>query len=348
MASRRRGRGEGKIESVLRESGKRYRLVRTLGGKRVPGPWVKRQSDAVAAWESRHGSAAPASRSFAQEFSLLLPSLKASLAPTNYDQYRITHDHFARTALGEMQTASITAQDVSLALSTLGCGVLARRGHQTRLCAALKRLGHPVALPNVKAPKKPKRKDTDTAAFVKFALSLGRTDALLLLLPRLLGLRRSEALGLRHEDRDEDGVWIVRAVTDTDEAVHEREILKTGRSHAWQALPDELLDMVGPPRSGYVLTDGTEPMRPDTMTARTKMLLETTKWKGFTPQDLRRSFGQAHYERDKDVFGTAALMRHSVKMSEEEYLQTDKDLRRRLMKGTAKGTVRGGKKAKGT
>lgn len=338
MANRRRAHGEGKLETAQRKSGKRYRVVLTVDKETVVGPWMKNKGEALPAAKKKAAPAAKSSPSFATEFARLLPSLK-TLAPSNYDQYETTYEHFARTSLGERPVSAIVASDVLEALATHPGSPATARGHKTRICAVLRRLDNKIKLDNPKSPRKRKITDTDTEGFVKFAKTLRELDCLLLLVSRLTGMNRSEACGLRHSDRDEDGVWIVRGVTRGRDAVHEREILKTARRWGWQPIPKELQSLVGPPKQGYVLTGTAEPLNPGTATKRTQKLLKGTKWEGFGPQASRRSFGQSSYDRDRDVYGTAVLMRHSVEMSEREYLQTDKDLKRSLLNGTKKGTA---------
>ncbi len=346
MASQRRAPGEGKIETVTRKDGtKRHRCVLTVDGKKTVGPWCKKRTDAVPE-AKRKAAGDQRSLSFAEEWSRALLSLKAE--GTNREQYRMTFEHFARTALGELATPAIVAQDVQRALETHPGGPQTIRGHRTRILATLRRLGNKLEMANPRVPKKPKLvvRPDDAGEFVKFCLSLAEADALLLLVPFQLGLRRSESLGLRHSDRDGDGVWIRRKVTVTEEAVEESDVLKTENSYGWQPLSDELKKLVGS-KPGYVIGGKDVPMSPSTATKRTRDLLEKTKWKGFTPQALRRSFGQFIYEQTGDIYGTAMLMRHTVQMSEREYLQTDKRLRSAVFDkahSTAKGTAQSGKK----
>jgi len=54
-----------------------------------------------------------------------------------------------------------------------------------------------------------------------------------------------------------------------------------------------------------------------------------TKWANLTPQSLRRGFGQAVWEKTDNALLTASMMRHSLAMTEKEYVQVDRGIKKR-------------------
>lgn len=335
---------EGTIERRKGKTGVSYRLsYYTPEGLRKKGPWRPTRQAAREAARSERDD-----RSFHTAAKALLPSLRVAktgrpLAPTNQEQYELTVAAIEDTALGRAQLHEIDSELVwDWANSNWPKSPTTRFGQVTRVKAILKRLGHQPEIPN---PKPPRRRKTymppdQLQEFLEHVATLSELDQVLLLVFARGGLRRSEGVALRHEKVDGDGAWIEAAITRTGGADHERQILKTDNSFAWQPLPPELLKLIGPPRTGYVLTGTDQPMRPDAALRRVKVLLTGTKWEGLNIQALRRSYGQWYWQSTGNLLGAATLMRHTVEMAEREYLQTDKDVRRDLLKAAAKSKRR--------
>lgn len=152
------------------------------------------------------------------------------------------------------------------------------------------------------------------------------TERTAVLLCLELGLRRSEALGLRHEDREGRGVRLQRVVVKTTGQITIKGRGKTARSKGWIPLPPSLA-WIGQGK-GYVL-GGETPMRPGTFSETVKGVLARAgvrvPYGG--PHALRRTYGMILLESGVDVVTTAGLMRHSPEVLLREYARTREDLK---------------------
>ena len=146
----------------------------------------------------------------------------------------------------------------------------------------------------------------------------------------MVGLRRSEACGLRFEDMVKGGAVLKVSVTETDDSIHVRPKLKTEDSGGFVAIPEELREWIGNGK-GFVLTGIKEPMKPRTLTQLVRRSVKGTKWADLRPQALRRGFGQLVWERTGDPKLTAANMRHSLAMTDQEYVQVDRLIKSRTI-----------------
>jgi integrase len=158
-------------------------------------------------------------------------------------------------------------------------------------------------------------------------LSLPNEKRIGVLLCLECGLRRSEACGLRHEDREGDGIRIRRTVVRVTGEVRVRQKGKTASSHAWIPLPPSLVGEIGR-GSGYVL-GGKTPMYPDVLTNAVRRVCEVAGLRvpHAGPHALRRTYGMTLLEAGVDVVTAAELMRHDPKMLLDEYARSREDLK---------------------
>ena len=158
--------------------------------------------------------------------------------------------------------------------------------------------------------------------------STDRLERLGTLLCVQCGLRRSEAVGLRHEDREGDGIRIRRAVVRVTGEIRVRARTKTAKSSGWVPLPPLLLSEIGN-GTGYVLGDGKRPIVPDALTNAVKRVAGRVgvSVPHLGPHALRRTYGMALLEAGVDVVTAADLMRHDPRMLLEEYARTRTDLK---------------------
>ena len=168
----------------------------------------------------------------------------------------------------------------------------------------------------------------DKEDFLAWVRGLPENRRLAVGLLYLSGLRRSEACGLRYQDLQQEGAYLRMAVTETEDSVHVRPRLKTDDSAAWIPLPPELLEWIGT-GEGFVLTGRKEPMKPRSLTQLVRRTVKGTRWASVTPQALRRGFGQAVWEATGDPKLTASMMRHSLAMTDKEYVQVDRGIKAR-------------------
>ncbi len=163
-----------------------------------------------------------------------------------------------------------------------------------------------------------------------------------------LGLRRGEMCGLRHEDRDDDGVSIERSLAQ----VRGQLIIKppkSARGYRWLPLPPELEAQIGPPLTGYVLADDLEgedrPLSPLALQARWKKALKDTPFSHITLHDLRGSYGMLLLERGADLRTVSELTGHDPAILARIYARSRRDLKREAIRrafnmdeGAAKGS----------
>lgn len=146
-----------------------------------------------------------------------------------------------------------------------------------------------------------------------------------------MGLRRGEALGVMHEDRDQDGITLRRQVVRTTGAILVTS-LKTKQSEAWVPLPKWMARYLGK-GEGFVLTE--DGVRPKSPTWAGKTVAEVAKRAGLgrvTPHDLRHTAAMALLESGVDVVTAAEILRHDPVMLAKVYAKSRRDLKREALK----------------
>lgn len=152
-----------------------------------------------------------------------------------------------------------------------------------------------------------------------------------LLICRYLGVRRSEAFGLKHEDRDRDGIWIRRSVLLLKGELRVRPKGKSAKSHAWVPLPKVLQEIIGGDRKGFVIGGGKDPENPK---AFSNWLYEEKQRCGlkdvpkFGAHAVRRTYGMQLLESGVDLITAAEMMRHDPTMLAKEYAASREDLKK--------------------
>ncbi len=145
-----------------------------------------------------------------------------------------------------------------------------------------------------------------------------------------MGLRRSEACGLKHEDKQGDGVLIQRAVTLTRSAVYVRDFTKTPRGRRWIPIPPSLRQIIGHGK-GFVLGTEKTPMHPKTLSCNMRDILMNTELRAKVPymglHALRRTFGMILLESGTDLITAAELGGHDPKVLAEDYARSRPDLK---------------------
>lgn len=157
-------------------------------------------------------------------------------------------------------------------------------------------------------------------------------DELIVGLAFAAGLRGSEIAGLRHEDRDEDGVQIRRAVVTAAGGRWEKGVKEAKWQDAWVPLPEWLLARIGPPRVGYIV--GWEPEEPISRRLayeRLKRLAVGTRLAGLPRMGLhtlRRGASMHMLESGADLRTVAEILRNSPEMVSRHYSLSRRDLKR--------------------
>jgi integrase len=324
----RRAKGEGTWETL--PSGK-IRLVKQAGGKTLKGPAAAGKIAARNEWEKKWGSkkgAGPVSLSqFAKTW---MENQKGS--PSTMEQLRIfisskiDRDPIGLLSLGSIGDDSVRAwlrrqtQEPPTVRRNLGrlkqilkaagiqCNVTkpADPGHGRRPLSPRERECLPKVLEQ--APDEPTRRAIQVAIYT--------------------GLRRSEIIALRHEDRDGDGIWVRRRAIATKGRLDVQAATKSARSRRWVPIPPQL-DWIGNGK-GFVLTDSLQPVSPHVLTKGFRKAIEGTVLAGLPYlgfHALRRTYLMMLMEEGADVVTAAAIGGHDPVMLMQVYLKSREDLK---------------------
>lgn len=327
MAGKRNAKGEGSLRKI--KNGKWQWVLRTKSGAVTATGRTKKEAKANGLKKLASPNRPSTTLTLAEAWKALEPELCKTLAPTNYAAYRLTLSKVEASPLGSMPASGISASDLSSFASDACTGSsVTRRGHLARVRAVLNRLGHRVT---VKIPKEPRKQKTtvygrDMAEFLEFVRSQPQNRRLALGLLYMAGLRRSEACGLRFADIVGTGAHLAVSVTETDDSVHVRPVLKTDASMSYVPLGKELVSWIGTGK-GFVLTGTGEPMKPRTLTQLVRRTVAGTKWADLRPQSLRRGHGQAVLETTGSMKYVSAALRNSLAVAEAEYTSVDPTLK---------------------
>jgi integrase len=330
--SRRRAPGEGTYEQL--PSGL-YRLVVKISGKRIKGPARETRLEAREALrrklEGAKDEGSPSLSSLAQEWT----NMRAhNLSPTTVETYRKWTKSLEADPIGSMIAVKITEHDLRRWHSRQTIGSTSARKRLGWIQGILRTVGNhvryapPKAQGHLRRPLSPEEVKRVRAALVE-ASDLERMAVLVCL---ELGLRKSEACGLRHEDRDGHGVRIKRTVVRLTGEIRVKAKAKTAKSAGWVPLSPTLDALIGPPRTGYVVpgTSPKEPCYPDTFERAVKRILAKAKvsvpYGG--PHALRRTYGMMMLEAGVDVVTAAECMRHDPAILLREYSRSRTDLKR--------------------
>lgn len=319
--------GTGTLKQL--PSGK-YRYVAMVSGKTVAGPSKATPEEAFAALRSklRENAASAGRESFTTFARAWLKGRKARLSPTTCETYEFWLKSIEADALGKLQILKITEKDLRAWRDRQPHKHTTIRKRLAWIHQMLRAAGNDAHIdpPQLKhherRPLSPREQDVlkkrikDADPRIRLAVHLCWE----------MGLRRSEACGLRHEDRDGDGVWIRRVAVATAGTVHVRERAKTAKSHGWIPLPASLKRVIGKGK-GFVL-GGAEPMNPKTLSWHMRKLAEGTALANVPHMGLhalRRTYGMMLLEEGVDLVTAAELMRHDASMLLGEYARSRED-----------------------
>lgn len=350
MGGSRRTRGEGTPKQL--PSGLwRWRIKRE--GRTIDGPARPTKDQARLALLAKLAEPSAATSHSFGTFARAWVSTRR-LAPLTAERYEEWITLIERDPLGSKPMRKITEADLTAWISRQHYAAATLRNRISFIHSVLRAAGNPA---RAQLPKRDHRRRPLSPRERKVLDGLlGTADPetrLALLLMSRMGLRREEALGLRHEDRDGKGVWIQRTVTVTKKNVHIREVTKSANGYRWVPLAPGL-EEVGKGK-GFVLGRGSRPLHPKTLSDRVRRLfagteLEKVPYAG--GHALRRTYGQQLLEGGVDPVTAAALMGHDPAMLMKEYSRSREDLKisavKKVFGKTSGGTTGGTKAAQGT
>ena len=338
--ARRRGNGEATFETV---AGGKVRARLKVDGRRVSGPPRETRREALAALREKirkasqppEESAASASPSFISSLEDSIERRRARLSPTTADLYDTIARLFALDPLSGVPTREVTDADLAawVERQPQSPGVVRRR--LALLRGVLRAEGNP-ADAKVRGVRRHARRPLRPAERVLFMKRVEEAPPYIragVLLAFFTGLRRSELLGLRHEDRANGGVYLRRSVVWTSAAIVVKARLKTSESASWVPLPPQLDSVVREGARGFVVSQdetGENPTNPKTFSWWMRRLvkgtaLEEVPYMGW--HTLRRTYGMDLLEAGVDVVTAADAMRHDPAMLLAEYARSREDLK---------------------
>jgi integrase len=317
------------------------RLIVQKDGRRLKGPAANTKTEARAEWANRHekprGANRPSLSTFAKNWK---DSQRGS--PSTLEQLRIfVSSKIERDPIGEVKVHDLTDSDVRDWLVRQKGEPSTVKRNLGRLKQILKAAGFDSKVSRPHDPGHARRPltteerrtipklidqapDEPTRRAIEIAIGTG--------------LRRSEIIALRHEDRDGRGVWVRRRAIATKGRLDVQPSVKSGRSRRWVPLPPSL-EWIGSAK-GFVLTDSKEPVSPHVLTKGLKKAskgtaLEGMPFAGF--HALRRTYLMMLLESGADIVTVAEIGGHDVTMLQNEYLRSREDLKIKAVEGAFGG-----------
>lgn len=331
MSGSRRAPGEGTWERL--PSGK-WRLITKQAGRKIAGPAAPTKQEAKRLLTEKLRNAAKDARS-QPSFGILahdwLTAAKKRLSPTTYETYRFWLQALLSDPIATLPPSSITSTAILAWRERQDLAPVTIRKREGWIRQLLRSAGHTVTLKPVQVQDSKRRPldPAERAVLMDRLETSGDQMRLAVYLCCQLGLRRSEAIALMHEDRSGDGVWIRRRVVRTSGTVYVQDATKTARSSAWIPLPEVLKPLIGQ-GTGFVLGDGKTPLHPAKLSRMIKAfaagtILERIPRMG--AHALRRTFGMMLLESGVDIRTAAELMRHDPAMLMRDYARSRDDLK---------------------
>lgn len=335
--SKRRPNHEGTYEQL--PSGK-WRLSTKVNGKPVKGPAKATKKEARSALLAK---LATGEKGAATDHTLsiwLTNSLARHKTPSTHAVYTAWVNGIKRDPIGDRRISTLTEADLRAWARRQSFGKTTLSKRFAWLVGELRAAGNDLKIPPRKMPRpdtNPRRPllPSEQAEFRRMMETLDEPLRLAILIAWETGLRRSEILGLRHEDRIDDGIIPTLATTIGIDAVHTRRRKKTLRSESWIPLSSRLLALIGPPRTGFVVGDGETPMNPKTLSDQLWRLKQRYPFLQRIPRFglhvFRRTFSMTILETGADYQTTGELMRDDPQTVAREYARSRLDLKRQAI-----------------
>jgi len=327
-----RTRGEGTIQT--RSDGK-FRGKIQIDGKVIFGPTVERKNEALPAlWRKLRQLEEEAANEAAEHplstyFHRHITAITGKQSPTTVDFWNNAAKKIDGTKLGKKLPSLITPRDVEAWADSLNLAPRTTRNCVNAVKQMMALAGFPIKIvqPRLRESKQVILTTEECAEIL--AMDMPDTLRPIVQLALLCGLRRSEIAGLRHDDRDGDGIFIRRAVVRSTGAIVVKET-KTASSEAWIPLPPPLL-WIGEGK-GFVIGGEEDPLSPSVLDDRWRKWKAKTKFANVGLHDLRATFGMNLLTAGVDVRTAAELMRHDPAMLLRVYTRSRRDLKREAMK----------------
>lgn len=332
--TRRRPPGFGSIEKLA--SGK-IRAAAMIEGRRTKGPAIdpsrfpsrsaaEREALTLLQRKLDERNAGPRSSFTTFARAWLMRKRDQRLSPSTIAVWQSWLNSLATDPLGDLCVSDVAPADLRAWTGRFRGATVTLRKRLSWLMQLLDEAGNPARIDLPRKEKSRRRPLTppERAVLREAFASADDELQLMILLTWEAHLRRSEAAGLRHEDRDGDGVWIQRVVLAVDGKLIVRDKAKTVRSHGWVALSPALRERIGH-GTGFVLGNGKRPVSPRRITNRIQHFARSLNVPKMGPHALRRTGGMEMLENLVDLKTAASQMRHDWKMLMDEYTETRQD-----------------------
>jgi integrase len=337
MPGSRRAKGEGKIERL--PSGL-YRCRIILNGKTISGESLPTRAAAAKsareAVESAKRNGAPLAKgrswsTFARDWVAARFRLGV-ITDTTAETEGYWCAYIEGDSIGLKDVSKLTAHDLNGWRDRLGVSVNTSHNicgwvnQMMRAAGNDARVDVPAKVKSRRRPMSPTERDK----WYKLIDTLDDETFRMAAIGDGTGMRRSEVCGLRHDDRDGDGVWINRVVVTVKGKIIVREKAKNPDSHSWVPIPPHLDALIGHGKKGYVVSGSEVVPNPKALSGRLDEALRGHDLKAipfFGMHTARRTYGMVQLESGVDPVTAASNMRHSVKMLLEEYARTRRDLK---------------------
>jgi integrase/recombinase XerD len=322
--SKMRAWGEGTVQEV----GEKFRGTVRINGKRHYGPVVAKKREALSALWKKIDAPAPVEK---QPLSICVQKKIDSMtlgaySPTTVEHWRECLKRILKTSLAELAPEDINEAVIQKWLAKEKGAARTKKNTLNVVLQVCREHGNRLEVKTPSVKQKKRRILTPLEQRTLLTLEMPESTRTMILLGLRMGLRRSEIAGLRHDDRDGDGVTIRRAVVRAKGIVAIKNT-KTPSSEAWVPLCEELKSVIGS-GEGYVLGDGDRPISPSVLDDRWRRFIKGKVYEGTGLHDLRATFGMTLLESGVDVRTASEMLRHDATMLLKVYTRSRRDLKR--------------------
>lgn len=333
----------GTIRTRKTKSGIRYYAEVMINGSMIYGPRVDSPEQARPALQQKLAEMAQKQRQAenpSENLSTLVPTYLNGRNTKHRAENTNDLANYAWKAveptLGHLTPSDISPELFHAAFAALPIAGDTKNRYQREVAAALHHFGC-----LIKTTRFPKSPTPDITVLdrkkQKLLLQTARHPRTQLAIQILLetGIRPAEACGLMHEDRFDDGIWIVRSRTMV-KGRPTNKAPKTEQSKAWVPISSELQKKIGPPKQGFVLALGGIPWNTTNLRRAVRTVAIEAGLEAVNPNELRHTAAVNMLAAGVDPATVASITRHSMTTLLKLYYRGSNDLKRQALKKTQK------------
>ncbi|MDK3161098.1 tyrosine-type recombinase/integrase [Kamptonema cortianum] len=319
-------------EATIQETGGRFRAAIQIDGKRIWGPRVDRRADAVPALKRKLGDKYLLGGTPKTVLRCILRTVDSQVASgeiktTTAELKRtLIRKHIEPDQIARIPIHAITSDNLQRFIDGINLSPHSKRNIAGIITTALRANGITLSYKSRKPLSKKARILTPQEREKSIRFAVGEERWLIGFMLQM-GLRRGEALGVMHEDRDADGIMlqVVRI-----KGVLLVTTLKTRQSEAWVPLPRWMRRYLGK-GEGFILNDNGRPRHPGWANRTVAQIADRAGIGRITPHDLRRTAAMGLLESGVDIRTAAEILRHDPAVLATIYAKSRRDLKREAM-----------------